>query len=122
MTQTAVPTEVISNDMIVAEAARATDEPWASHDGDTTYIETDSTSMTIEMALEELVDPVSSSGHKLKAVYRGVGTLASPSETIDISLVQGTTVIFTKTVPIRRATWLSGSWALSTAQADSIKD
>lgn len=88
---------------------------------DEDYIYTSTSSNTCEVGLSNITDPQSSSGHimRIRATY--TGTLRS-SGSLQMQLVQGSTVIAGFTPTLVRNTAVTFNYTLSSGEADNITD
>lgn len=126
MAQIAVPTSTITTDSWTGNVNGANlhldiDETIASTDGNTSYIfisSFDANTFTSEVKFGALTDPTVHTGHTLRFSTIRQGFV---NQTINISLYQGTTLIYSSAITAT-STYATSTFTLSEAQAANITD
>ena len=127
MVQTALPSATVSNSWTIAgstpaaTAHESVDDPVATPDDAVTLLEETTQGETFRVNIGSLTDPVSSTGHVIRARCQGTGSGAP--ERIQLKLFQGTTEkAASGNLAIVRGSWNDKSYTLSDVEADSITD
>lgn len=91
-----------------------------SDQSDSTYATGDSADTTMDVNLNSITDPVSSSGHVLRIRAQASGGGGGP-ERFDAGLYQnGSQVVFASGIVASRGSWTTHQYPLTAEQADSI--
>lgn len=93
----------------------------AADDGDLIESAATPSNSTCEVALSDLSDPSSSSGHIIRARRRKSG-IATTGWTLAVRLKEGATTRATLSTDANSDTFATASYTLSAAEADSITD